>query len=312
MDNKIICVVGPTASGKTDLSIEIAKAFDGEIICADSMQIYKLFDIGTAKPTTSEMQGIKHHLVDFVDACDDFSVAEFVKLATNCISDIKSRGKTPVIVGGTGLYIDSLVRGIDFAKNAISSSEIREKYFDLIDLKGCEYVHSLLEKCDYESFLKLHPNDTKRVVRALEVFDVCGKTISQHNADTKLIPDRFDATFIGIKYVNRQELYDRINLRVDIMIQNGLVDELKHIISMGKFVGTASQAIGYKELLPFLNGEDSLENCTEKLKQESRRYAKRQLTWFNKNEKINWVLNNRDKSDILDSALQIIKDEFYG
>ena len=312
MNNRIICVVGPTASGKTSLAINIAKSIDGEIICADSMQIYKYFNIGTAKPTPSEQTQVPHHLFDFLEPSEEFSVAQYVKLATEKIYDIKSRGKVPIITGGTGLYIDSLIRGSEFAKNNDQNEDLRQELMELACEKGNEFVHNMLKEIDIESYNRLHPNDVKRVVRAIEVFKITGKTISEHNEETKKIPPKFNATIIGINPLVRQTLYDRINLRVDLMIENGLLDELKEIIENGNFVGTALQAIGYKELLGYINQIETLENCIDKMKQESRRYAKRQVTWFNKNPKMNWLTDIFDSEKLLLQSIEIIEEQYYG
>ncbi|MFI3226403.1 MAG: tRNA (adenosine(37)-N6)-dimethylallyltransferase MiaA [Clostridia bacterium] len=312
MNNRIICVVGPTASGKTSLAINIAKSLDGEIICADSMQIYKHFNIGTAKPTTEEQAQVPHHLFDFVEPCEDFSVAKYVELASEKIYEIKSRGKVPIITGGTGLYIDSLIKGNDFAKNDDKNDQIRKELFEIAEKNGNEFVHEMLKEIDIESYEKLHANDVKRVVRAIEVYKITGKTISQHNEETRKIPPKFQAVMFGINPLDREILYGRINKRVDIMLENGLIDELKMLIANGYFVNTASQAIGYKELLDYINDSDKLENCVDKMKQESRRYAKRQITWFGRNKQIHWLRDIFDEEKMLSDALSVIKDEFYG
>lgn len=309
MDNKIICVVGPTASGKTALSIEIAKKIDGEIICADSMQIYKYFNIGTAKPTIEEMGLIKHHLFDFIEPNDDFSVARYVKLADEVIFDIKNRGKVPIIVGGTGLYINSLIKGNDFAKNDVENQKLREKLTKEALEYGNEYIYEKLREIDIKSYEKLHCNDVKRVIRAIEVYETTGITISEHNEKTKLIPKKYDATTIFLNPFHREELYARINKRVDIMMELGLLEELKDIIKNGHFVGTASQAIGYKELIEHINGKETLENCLEIIKMESRRYAKRQITWF-KNAEKSFLID--DLQNAVDKSLNIIEENFYG
>lgn len=310
MDNKIICVVGPTASGKTSLGIDIAKMVDGEIVCADSMQIYKYFDIGTAKPTKEEQSCVLHHLFDCIDPLEDFSVVRYVEMASEIITDIKKRGKIPVIVGGTGLYIDALIKGNDFAKNDDSNAKIRQDLVDIAKIHGNEYLHNMLLEIDIDSYNKLHPNDIKRVVRAIEVYKVTGKTITQHNFETQQIPPKYDALMFGINPKDRQVLYDRINKRVDIMMENGLLEETKSIINNGKFLKTASQAIGYKELMSYISDEDTLENCVDKIKQESRRYAKRQITWFSKNKNINWLECIGEETKLLTIVQDIIKEKF--
>lgn len=312
MDNKIICVVGPTASGKTSLAIDIAKNINGEIICADSMQIYKYLDIGTAKPTKEERLEVKHHLCDFVEPLEDFSVARYVELAGETISDIKSRGKVSIIAGGTGLYIDSLIKGNDFAKNDDSNEEIRKELYDLAEKNGVDYVFEILRNEDIESYNRLHKNDLKRVIRAIEVKKITGKTISEHNIETKKIPPKYNALMIGINPVDRQVLYNRIDKRVLEMMDLGLIDELKMLISNNYLTKTASQAIGYKELLGYIEDTETLGVCIEKIQQESRRYAKRQITWFKRNEKIHWLTDILDKEKLLFDALNIIREEFYG
>lgn len=308
-DNKILCIVGPTASGKTAFAIEVAKQIDGEIICADSMQIYKKFSIATAKPTLEERAKVTHHLCDFLEPSEEFSVAKYVELADLAIEDIKSRGKTPLITGGTGLYIDSLVKGNKFAVKIENSDEIREKYENIAREKGNIYLHNLLKDIDLESYEKLYPNDVKRVVRAIEVYELTGKTISEHNLETKKIPDKYDACMIGVNTLNRDELYDRINLRVDKMLDEGLIFEAKMVFEIKNIEKTAMGAIGYKELKPYFDGVSSVEQCVDKIKQESRRYAKRQLTWFRKNQNTKWIMRENDEKMLCD-ALKIIKEHF--
>ena len=286
MQNKIIAVAGPTASGKTGLAVEIAKAVGGEIVSCDSMQIYKGLSIGTAKPDAEEMQGIPHCMIDFVEPERRYSVADFVEDARACIDDILARGKVPIIAGGTGLYMDSVLNNISFA-DFDSDPKFREEMQKLAEVEGNDAVHNLLQKADPEAAEKIHPNNVRRVIRALEVCKVTGKTFTQVNRES--VRDAvYDTLIIGIDR-NREKLYDRINLRVDIMLEKGLLSEVKGLWEKG--IGadtTAMQAIGYKELVEFLEGRCSYDEAVEKIKMESRRYAKRQLTWFRRNPDIVW------------------------
>lgn len=286
MQNKIIAVAGPTASGKTALAVEIAKAVGGEIVSCDSMQIYKEMSIGTAKPDAEEMQGIPHHMLDFVEPERRYSVADFVEDARACIDDILARGKVPVIAGGTGLYMDSVLNNISFA-DFDSDPDFREEMQKMAEAEGNDAVHNLLQKIDPEAAEKIHPNNVRRVIRALEVCKVTGKTFTQVNLES--VRDAvYDALIIGIDR-NREQLYERINLRVDIMLEKGLLAEVKRLWEKG--IGadtTAMQAIGYKELARFLDGRCSYDDAVDKIKMESRRYAKRQLTWFRRNPEIVW------------------------
>ena len=283
----IIVVLGPTASGKTALAVELAKLYNGEVISADSMQIYKGMNILTAKPDISEMQGIKHHLIDFLEPDEDFSVADYVKLANKAVDDIRSRGKLPVLAGGTGLYINSLIDNIKFDETT-GDKEYREKLLLLAKEKGNHYLWNKLFEVDKETALTVHENNVTRVVRALEVYEKTGQKLSEHKKSSRLEKSRFDPVMIGLTFSDRQMLYDRINKRVDKMISEGLIDEARSIYS-SKTLNTANQAIGYKELIPFFEGSEPIEVCIEKIKQETRRYAKRQLTWFRRDERIFWI-----------------------
>lgn len=285
---KIAVIAGPTASGKTALGVEMAKAFDGEVISADSMQIYKGMDIATAKPTAEEMQGIPHHLIDFLDRSQSFSVADYVELANEKIREVSGRGHLPIIVGGTGLYISSLVDNVKFP-DIKTSPEIRKRIEKEIEESGAEAVFAKLEKCDPETAAELHPNNLVRVIRALEVFELTGRKLSEFKAESRLEESPYESVIIGLNFSDRQKLYDRINKRVDIMIENGLISESKKVFESGE-MKTAANAIGYKELIPYFRGEASLDECIDKIKQETRRYAKRQLTWFRKNAKIQWIM----------------------
>lgn len=308
MDNKtrLIAIVGATASGKTSLSIELAKKYNGEIVSADSMQIYKEMDIATAKPTKEEMQGIPHHLIDFLSPTESFSVSEYVTLAKGAIDDITQRGKLPILCGGTGLYVRSLVENVKFSEEK-TDEKLREELNERYKKEGGEILLKELAEFDEETAKTLHPNNGKRIIRAIEIYRTTGITMSQHIKNSKNEPSPYDLTAIGITYADRQKLYDRINLRVDIMMKNGLLKETEDFYSRYNS-NTASAAIGYKELKPYLDGEVTLDTAVEKLKQETRHYAKRQLTWFRRDEYINWI--EADKcTDILAKACEIIENK---
>lgn len=315
VNNKIIVILGPTASGKTGLSIELAKKYNGEIISADSMQVYKGMNIATAKPTVEEMCTVKHHLMDFLDPMETYSVGEYVLDAEKAISDILSRNKTPIICGGTGLYIDSLINGINFTDDS-SDEEIRNELYNLAETEGIDYLLNMLSKIDYDSYVKLsQQRNLRRIVRAIEFYKVTGKTITEQNINSQNSNSKYDYLLIGLNSDDRQFLYDRINRRVDLMIQNGLIEETKEVLNLN-LSATSIKAIGYKELIPYINNEASLEECIEKLKMETRRYAKRQLTWFRRNKNINWIYIDRylSSQEIVDVAVDIInkKDFFNG
>lgn len=288
MLSKIVGVVGPTASGKTRLAIEIAEKYNGEVVSCDSMQIYKYMNIGTAKPDYEEMRGIPHHLIDVIEPNQSFNVAEFSQMAKDCISDILKRGKLPVLAGGTGLYFDSVIKNVKFIEIG-HNEEYCKELENLANIHGNEYVHNILKEIDPQSANIIHYNNLRRVIRAIEIYKVSGKTMTQCNEES-IQPPIYNPIIIGIN-MDRELLYSRINKRVDIMIKKGLVDEVKSIINMGiDRNSTAMQAIGYKELAAYLSGNISLDEAIEKIKLESRRYAKRQLTWFRRNKEINWVL----------------------
>lgn len=287
--DKIICVVGPTASGKTKLAVELAKAFDGEVISCDSMQIYRHMDVGTAKPSVEEMCDIPHHMIDIVEPSDDFSVGKYVQMADSVLQDVLARGRTAVIAGGTGLYVDSLIAGRSFAPFPATGK--REALEQRADREGPEALLRELAQVDPETAARLHPADRKRIIRALEVWQETGKTISQHNHETQQIPPRYTAHWIGMDYKNRADLYARIDLRVDRMLEAGLLDEIRALLAAGiSPKATAMQAIGYKEYFEAMNGERSIEEATALVKQRSRNYAKRQLTWFRRNPEVRWLL----------------------
>lgn len=292
MANKIkpfvLAVAGPTASGKTSLGVALAREYDGEVISADSMQIYKGMDIASAKPTAEEMQGIPHHLIDFLDRGVSFSAADYVKLAKEKIGDILSRGKLPIIVGGTGLYINSLLDNVKFSEGG-SDEAYRAELYGFAEEKGNEALHSRLAEIDPDAAESIHPNNLVRVIRALEVYHVTGRKFSELKAESRLEESPYDSLIIGLDYADRQVLYDRINLRVDEMVKAGLVEEARALWQESG-MKTAANAIGFKELIPYFENTMTLDECIGKIKQETRRYAKRQLTWFRKNERIRWII----------------------
>ena len=303
LNNPVIYVVGPTASGKTALSIEIAKRFGGQIICGDSMQVYKNMPIATAAPTKEEMSGVRHRLFEFLDPSEKFSVSDFVLLAKKEIEEVKNEGALPIVVGGTGLYITSLAENIDFGAEENDGS-IRKSLEQRAEKEGLEALYNELCLIDSVSAQKISKNDAKRIIRALEVYILSGENITERKKKSREKGIIYDNIFIGVNYLDRQTLYDRINKRVDIMLDRGILEEAKNCYNKGN--KTSAQAIGHKELIPFLNGEISLEEATEHLKMQTRRYAKRQITWFSKNEEINWVYMDDDKDPIL-KATEIIK-----
>ena len=305
--DRIICVVGPTASGKTKLAVHLAKAYDGEVVSCDSMQIYKHMDIGTAKPTPEEMEGVRHHLIDIIEPGEDFSVGKYVQLADACVQDILSRGRTAVIAGGTGLYVDSLISGRTFAP--VPQTGKREALEARMREAGGEAMLETLRAVDPEAAQRLHPADEKRIIRALEVYEETGKTITQHNLETQAIPPRYRPVWLGLDYADRAVLYRRIDLRVDLMLQAGLLDEIRALLALGVSPDTtAMQAIGYKEFFGALDGSCTLEEAAELCKQRSRNYAKRQLTWFRRNPEIRWLrlTGQEDFSAVLAAARQNI------
>lgn len=303
----IICICGPTASGKTGLSVALAKKLDAEIVSCDSMQIYRGMDIGTAKPDAAEMAGVPHHLLDVADPGEDFSVGRYVKLADAAIADIRSRGKTAIVCGGTGLYMDSLVKGETFA--APSRPAQREYVEHIAEEKGMQFLYDMLRDADPETAEKLHVSDRKRIVRAMEVFLITGMPLSYHNAQSKLRPPKYDPLWIGLSCRNRQKLYARVDARVDEMMARGLETEVRMLLDRGVDPGTtAMQAIGYKELAAALRGECTVAQAVDRIKQASRRYAKRQLTWFRRNEAVHWLLAD-ETPDLLSAALQLAKTE---
>ena len=302
-----VVVLGPTASGKTSLGIEIAEKLGGEIVSAESMQIYENMDIATAKPTVQERSRVPHHLVGFVPMGEKFSVAKYKEKATQTIDDIISRGKLPLVVGGTGFYIDTLVKNTQFFD--YEESDIREKLEERCEKEGIDVLFEELKEIDPKTAERLHINDSKRIIRALEVFHLTGKTITDQEEESHLTESKYRWCLIGLRAQDRQYLYDRINLRVDMMLKDGLLKETKDFFSR-KISSTAAQAIGYKELKPYIDGYITLDQAVEKLKMESRRYAKRQLTWFRRNTDINWLDIDILKGDaLIERACEIINKE---
>lgn len=306
--NNIICIAGPTASGKTALAVELAKRTNGEVVSCDSMQLYRRMDIGTAKPTTEEMQGIPHHMLDVAEPWEDFSVSRYCEMAAPIVDDILARGKTAIIAGGTGLYMDSLIRGNTFAP--FPSTGVRERLEHRADSEGMETILEELRSIDPEAAARLHLSDRKRIIRALEVYHETGKTITQHNLETQSIPPRYSPLWLGLDFENRKDLYDRIDRRVGIMLENGLIDEINQLLASGiPEKCTAMQAIGYKEFVAALHGDCTIPEAADLVRQSSRRYAKRQLTWFRRNPKMNWLVRRDSAEDVLDMAWKICCEE---
>ena len=307
--NNIICLAGPTASGKTALAVELAKELHGEVVSCDSMQIYRRMDIGTAKPTAEEMQGIVHHMIDIVEPDEDFSVSRYCEQASAIVDDIVARGKTAIIAGGTGLYMDSLIKGNDFAP--FPSTGMREKLEAQADSEGLEAMHTLLASIDPESADRLPVADRKRVIRALEVYYETGETITQHNRKTQAIPPKYNPVWLGLDFADRADLYARIDLRVDLMLQAGLVEEIQSLLASGIPANcTAMQAIGYKEFVDALAGRIAIAEAAAQVQQSSRRYAKRQLTWFRRNPNMHWLIREKEDGfdEILAKARQVLHE----
>ena len=293
----LICIAGPTASGKTALSIALAKELGGEIVSCDSMQVYKRMDIGTAKPTTEEMEGIPHHMLSVAEPWEDFSVGKYCRLAMPIVDSILSRGKTAIIVGGTGLYMDALIKGNDFAPVPSTGRQ------------GIQAVIEQLRAVDPESADRLHPSDQKRIIRAMEVYLETGETITEHNRKTQLIPPRYNPVWFALEDADRAKLYARIDRRVEIMLEQGLLAEIQGLLDAGiPEKCTAMQAIGYKEFVDAIQGRSSMETATALVQQSSRKYAKRQLTWFRRNPAIHWLVReeNEGTEEILAKARQVL------
>ena len=307
--NNIICIAGPTASGKTALAATLAKELNGEVVSCDSMQVYRRMDIGTAKPTLEEMQGIPHHMIDVAGPWEDFSVSRYCEMAAPVVDDILSRGKTAVIAGGTGLYMDALIRGNAFAP--FPATGVRERLEAQADAEGMEAMLSRLRAVDPDAAGRLHLSDRKRILRALEVYLETGETITEHNRKTQAVPPRYSPLWLGLDFARRGELYRRIDLRVGLMLEQGLVEEIRGLLADGiPEKATAMQAIGYKEFVDALDGRCTIEEAADQVRQSSRRYAKRQLTWFRRNKAIHWLI--RDTGDtgreILENARRIVSD----
>lgn len=302
MPPQVVCVVGPTASGKTALGVWLAKHYNGEVVSCDSMQIYRRMDIGTAKPTREEMRGVPHHMLDVADPEEDFSVARYVDMAAKCVDDILSRGKLPILAGGTGLYIDSLLSGRTFAPFQ-PDSPLRGQLEEQLRREGGAAMLARLAQVDPDSAARLHPNDEKRIVRALEVYQSTGKTITQHNLETQAIPPRYDALTLALAFERREDMWSRIDRRVDQMMDQGLVDEVQGLLDSGVPAKcTAMQAIGYKEMAAALLSGGDVRSAAEEIQLRSRQYAKRQLTWFKRNKAARWLLWGREPD--FEAALQ--------
>ena len=301
----LVAVVGPTASGKTGLGIAIAKYYGGEVVSADSMQIYRTMDIATAKPTLEEMDGVPHHLIDFWDPDQPFSLAEYIELAKKAIDDIHSRGKLPVLVGGTGLYVNTLLDNITLGESG-GDETLRSELLREAEEKGNGYLLAKLHSFDPETAENLHENNLLRIVRAIEVYRLTGTTMSEWVRRSRGQESPYRECIVGLNYKDRQNLYDRINLRVDEMMKAGLLEEAKAVL--GAPLETSAQAIGYKELKPYLEGELPLEVCVEKLKQSTRRYAKRQLTWFRRDGRIHWIYPDEEENftKVFEKSIKII------
>ena len=303
--NNLICIAGPTASGKTALSIALAQELNAEIVSCDSMQVYRRMDIGTAKPSPEERAGIPHHMLDVAEPDEDFSVSRYCTQAAPIVDSILAQGKTCIIVGGTGLYMDSLIRGNDFAP--FPSTGMRQR----LEAQPIEEVFYQLQTIDPEAAARLHLSDKKRIIRAMEVYLETGETITAHNKRTQAIPPRYAPIWFALEDENRQDLYDRIDRRVDVMLEMGLVDEIRSLLDSGiPKTCTAMQAIGYKEFLSALDGHISIEEAADQVRQSSRRYAKRQLTWFRRNGSIHWLRRKPASTgeEILSRARQILHE----
>ena len=300
----VICIVGPTATGKTALSVRLARKYGAEIVSCDSMQLYRGMDIGTAKPTAEETGGVPHHMIDRLDPREPYSVSRYAEDADACVQDVLRRGKRVIVVGGTGLYVDSLIAGRQFAPYPETGR--REELTKIAETQGIEVLMEQLRQVDPEAAARIHPSNRKRVIRALEIYLETGRTMTEHDRETKEQPPKYDPCWIGLDYVNRETLYRRIDLRVEKMIEQGLVDEVRRLLDSGVPANaTAMQAIGYKELTAYLRGEGSLEDAVAAIQQASRRYAKRQRTWFRRNEAIHWIELPDAPFDPFDAACRI-------
>lgn len=301
---RVVAVGGPTASGKTALSVALAKAFDGEIINADSMQIYKNLDVGTAKPTTQEQQGIPHHLLGFLPPETPFSVADFTAAADPLVREISAHGKLPLVVGGTGLYITSLLNGVAFAPEKLDPT-IRARLQAQAEAEGSAALYAQLQAVDPDYAAQVHPNNLPRVIRALELFEATGRKMSEERVNARAAEPPYHALCLCLTCRDRAALYDRIGRRVDLMVENGVLDEARQVYDHRDSYRTAAQAIGYKEFFPYFEGTASLDDCTERLKQATRNYAKRQLTWFRRQNDAVWLY--LDEENVVDHACALVR-----
>ena len=307
--NNIICIAGPTASGKTALAVELAKLYNGEVVSCDSMQVYKRMNIGTAKPTLEEMQGIPHHMLSVCEPWEDFSVSRYCQMAAPIVDDITSRGKTAIIAGGTGLYMDALIKGNDFAPYPATGR--RQELEERAEREGIEAIIRDLEQVDPESAARLHPSDRKRIIRAMEVYLETGISITEHNLRTQRIPPRYSPVWFALEDTLRENLYARIDSRVETMLEMGLIREIRELLDAGiPPKCTAMQAIGYKEFVSALQGACSIEEAAAQVQQSSRKYAKRQLTWFRRNEAMHWLRREPGQTtqEIVTKARQILEE----
>ena len=308
MAQRVICVVGPTASGKTKMGVALAQRFHGEVVSVDSMQIYRGMTIGTAAPTPEEMEGVPHHMIGVADPAEQWSAARFTEAADRCVQDILRCGRQPVLVGGTGLYLDALVRGRSFAAGQ-QGGPVRQALQQRLAREGAAALLAELAQIDPETAARLHPRDEKRILRALEVYQETGETISEHDRKSRETPDRYDALYIGLSFRDRQDLRDRIDRRVDAMVAQGLLDEVRQLLGSGlPRDATALQAIGYKQFLAVADGTATEAEAVEEVKLRSRQYAKRQLTWLRRNPAIHWILWEKepDFSQALQNATEFL------
>ena len=306
---KILAVVGPTASGKSALALDLAERYNGEIVSCDSMQVYRGMDIGTAKPTSEERARVPHHLIDIADPGESFTAADYVDAARKAVDDIVSRGALPVFCGGTGLYLDSFLRGGGFGETE-SDPSLRESLRLEAERLGAEALHERLKNIDLESAAAIHPNNVRRVIRALEIYELTGKTKSELDRLSRIPDSAYDTVIIGLRFSDREKLYRRIDKRVDAMIEAGLADEVAELKDAGVFEKscTAAQAIGYKELLGALSGDIPFDDAVEELKRATRRYAKRQMTWFSADPRVNWIDVCEVGEGLLDAACRIFEE----
>jgi tRNA dimethylallyltransferase len=301
----LVIICGPTATGKTKLAVDLALAHDGEVVSADSMQVYRGMDIGTAKPTAREMQGIPHHLLNILDPDEDFSVAQYAKLARESIAEIHARGRLPILAGGTGLYISAIADNIQYA-DVPTDTALRERLRAEAAVSGGEAMLRRLSEADPAPAKSLHPNNLGRIIRALEVYELTGVPLSEWQEQSRTTPSNYTLCIIGLEFREREKLYERIEERVDAMFVAGLLNEAKALYDAG-FTGTASQAIGYKELFGYFRGEQSPEAAAERIKRETRRYAKRQMTWFRRDGRINRLYPDDGYDNVLQQAKKLVK-----